>query len=261
MGSALAPVDVRNQIASRAAISLNTIRSDQFGYGDVVDKTVDTGSGDLSKSVGNLPSLGATAGTDYTVYTKEKMTLRKGEKAIVTLFVRKIHFGHIYRWDTNDVMKHFLVLDNDTDTAWTTGPYLAISEGRPLSEDLLKYTPKGGKCEIPVTQAINIAHSETKSEIDRQLKAHTPRSGYFLDLVILQGEIKLRNFEKDTVDIVVTTAVSGKPQSASDEGVMRQDHTKLQLTDRAGTITWQIALEPGETKTLTYTYEQYVTSG
>ncbi len=261
IGSALAPVNVRNQIASRAAISFdNSMRSNQFGYG-VVDQPVNNNADNLAKSLGNLPSLGSTAGTDYTIYTKEGMTLRKGEKAIVTLFVKKISYAHIYRWNTNDKLKHFLVLHNDTDTAWTTGPYLAVSAGRPLSEDLLKYTPKKGNCEIPVTQAINIAHSETRSEIDRQLKAHTPRNGYYLDLVTLQGEIKLRNFEKRTVDIVVTTTVPGRPVSATHEGAIRKDPTKLKLTDRQGTITWRIALEPAETKTIAYKYDQYVSSG
>jgi hypothetical protein len=261
IGSALAPVNVRNQIASRAAISFNGIQSDQFGYGNVVEQPVNDGANDLSKSLGNLPTLGTTAGTDYTVYTKEKMTIRKGEKAIVTLFVGKITYSHIYRWTTSDKMKHFLVLDNDTETAWTTGPYLAISADRPLSEDLLKYTPKGGKCEIPVTHAINIAHAETRSEIDRELKAHNPRSSYYLDLVMLDGEIRLRNFEKRTVDIVVTTVVPGRPISAGENGVIRQDHTKLKLTERSGTITWRITLDAGESRTITYKYEQYVSSG
>ncbi len=256
MGSALAPTTFNSQIVSNAIFSNNSAQSG----GGVFTQPVNDSGNALSKSLGDLPSLGSTAGTDYTVYTKENMTLRKGEKAIVTLFVKKIRYSHIYRWDTADELKHFLVLRNDTDTAWTTGPYLAISADRPLSEDLLKYTPKGGNCEIPVTQAINIAHTETRSEIDRQLTAHTPRSDHSLDLVTLQGEIKLRNFEKTPVDIVVTTTVPGKPAPATDDGVILQDHTKLELTDRKSTITWQITLEPAETKTITYKYDQYVSS-
>ena len=146
-------------------------------------------------------------------------------------------------------------------TTWTTGPYLAVSADRPLSEDLLKYTPKKGNCEIPVTQAINIAHAETRTEIDRELKAHNPRSSYYLDLVMLDGEIKLRNFEKKAVDIVVTTVVPGRPISAGENGVIRQDHTKLKLTERSGTITWRVNLEAGEERSLAYKYEKYVSRG
>ena len=61
-------------------------------------------------------------------------------------------------------MEHSLVLHNQTDTAWTTGPCLALSADRPLSEDLLKYTPKGGRGELPVTAAINVAHEKSERE-------------------------------------------------------------------------------------------------
>ena len=262
IGAAVAPRQVQSQIMNRAAITSNVLRSDQFAaHTPVVEQPVRDGSGDLKKAVGNLPQMGGAAGTDYTVYTKKDLTVRRGEKAIVTLFTKKIKYSHIYRWTPPARMGHFLVLHNDTDTAWTTGPCLAVSAERPLSEDLLKYTPKGGAGELPVTAAINIAHSKTESEATRKLKAHSPRSNYYLDLVTLQGGLKIRNFERDTVDIVVTVPVPGKPIEASDGGAFASDPTKLQLTKRAGTCSWRLKLEPGETKTLTYKYERYVTSG
>src|SRR3972149_25369 len=114
-------------------------------------------SGNLTSALGNLPQLGGAAATDYTVYTKKDLTLRCGEKAIVTLFTQKIKYSHIYRWSPPEKITHSLLMHNQTDTAWTTGPCLAISAGRPLSEDLLQYTPKGGKGQLPVASAINLA--------------------------------------------------------------------------------------------------------
>ena len=105
----------------------------------------------MAETLGNLPQIELAGGSDYTVYTKKDLTVRRGERAIVTLFVKKINYSHIYRWSPPAMMEHFLVLHNDTDTAWTTGPCLATSGDQPLSEDLLKYTPRGGNCEIPVT--------------------------------------------------------------------------------------------------------------
>jgi hypothetical protein len=189
------------------------------------------------------------------------MNLRKGEKAIVTLFVKRIKYSHVYRWSSPEKMKHFLVLHNESDSAWTTGPYLAVTNQRPLSEDLLKYTPKGGKCEIPVTEAVNISHEKSEWEIDRKLKAHSPQKYQYLDLVTLQGEISLRNFEKETVDIIITVSAPGKPLSASDEGLIQADPSKLKLTERKGTIRWQVKLKPGQSKKMTYEYERYVSSG
>ena len=256
------PQAVTTQIMNRAAVVSNARTAPQFNKPPkVVEKPVEPAAGDLGKALGNLPQMGGAAATDYTVYTKEDITLRRGEKAIVTLFVKKIKYSHIYRWTPPARMEHSLVLQNQTDTPWTTGPCLALSEARPLSEDLLKYTPKKGNGELPVTAAINIAHEKTESEVERKLNAHSiPNHSVYFDLVTLQGELKLRNYEKRTVDIVISNPIPGKPLTASQGGTMRADPTKLKLEERQGTISWHVKLEPGEETTLTYKYERYVRS-
>ncbi len=109
--------------------------------------------------------------------------------------------------------------------------------------------------------AINVAHDKDESEVDRKLKAHSPRRDRFLDLVTLQGTLKLHNFEKAPADIVIIVSVPGKPLSASDDGTLRADPSKLKLTEREGTVRWRLTLEPDEDKTLSYKYERYVSSG
>ena len=94
----------------------------------------------------------------------------------------------------------------------------------------------------------------------RELKAHSPASNKHWDLVTLQGELKLRNFEKEEVEIVIDVPVPGKPTAASDGGSMAMDSTKLRLLERSGRVGWTVKLKPGEDKTLTYTYERFVAS-
>lgn len=264
IGTAVAPSGVQTQIMSRAlianSITSNGFTSDQFDGPGVVQRPVPPQEGQLAKKLGNLPRLEGPAASDYTVYTKEDLTVRRGERAIVTLFVKKIRYGHIYRWSPPALMEHSLVLHNETGSAWTTGPCLAVTDRRPLSEDLLRYTPQGGKAEIPVSAAVNIAHEQFEMETGRKLKAHSPRPDVFLDLVTVSGELGLKNFEETAVDIVVVVTVPGKPVRASDDGRSAADPTKLQLLDRQGTVRWTIQLEPGAAKTLTYAYERYVPS-
>jgi hypothetical protein len=221
---------------------------------------VEDGTTTIDQTLAGLPQMDGAAATDYTVYTKEDLTLRRGEKAILTLFTRKIKYSHIYHWDPPQRMSHSLLLHNATDTAWTTGPCLALSEGRPLSEDLLKYTPKGAKGELPVTAAINVAHGKTEREAERKLKAHHVPNHTYFDQVLLEGELTLHNFEKRAVTINITNPVPGKPLSASDNGQLQADPTKLRLEERIGTIRWTIELKPGEKRTLKYQYERYVRS-
>jgi len=259
IGSAVAPRAAMTQLTNNAAIFSNSNGS-VGAQPDVISQPVNPAGGNLSSAMGNLPQMANASATDYTVYTKKDLTVRRGEKAIITLFTKKIKYSHIYRWTLPGKMKHLLVLHNSTDTAWTTGPCLALSEERPLSEDLLNYTPKGSNCEFPVTAAINIGHVKSERETDRKLKAHSPTHNVYLDLVTLEGTLKLRNYEQRAVEIIVTNPVPGKPIEAGDEGQISADSTKLELLKRAGTIRWTVKLEPGEVKTLTYSYERYVKS-
>lgn len=260
IGTAVAPVDVRNQIMSRAMISNNAIRANQFDNSGVVEQPVESGSNKIGATLGNLPQLEGPGGTDFTVYTKKDLTIRKGERAIVTLFVKKIKYSHIYRWSPPSPMEHFLVLHNDTGTAWTTGPVLAVSGDRPLSEDLLKYTPKGGRSEIPVTAALNISHEKNEIEASRKFKAHSPHREVNYDLVVLEGELKLKSFEKAPSEIIIQVAVPGLPTEASDDGKRSADSSKLKLLEREGTIRWNVNLQHLESKPLKYKYERYVPS-
>jgi hypothetical protein len=195
---------------------------------------------------------------DYTVYTRNDLTIRRGEKALITILRQKIRYSHVYRWGPPAQIEHFLTLHNSTDTAWTTGPILAVSNDQPLCEDLLKYTPKGASAEIPVTTAINVSHDRTEKEVERTLKAHSPREKVWYDLVTIKGELKLANFEKRPVTVFIACPTAGKPTEASDDGVMGGDTDKLQLLDRAGTIQWKVTLDPGKSTMLTYKYEKYV---
>jgi hypothetical protein len=108
--------------------------------------------------------------------------------------------------------------------------------------------------------AINLAQEDKTSEIDRKLKAHSPASNVFLDLVTVKGELTVRNFEKRPAKVSISVPVRGKPVSASDDARLNLDTSELRLTERRGTVEWTIELKPDETKTLTYTYERYVPS-
>ena len=211
----------------------------------------------IENAVGQLPSLETAGGSDYTVYTCKGLTLRKGERAMLTLFTQKIQYSHVYRWDVSKQMEHALILKNSTSTAWTTGPCLATSQAQALTEDTLRYTPKGSSVELALAESINVGQGQLCREIDRKINAHSINNNSF-DLVSLEGNIRLQNFEQKEINIVVTCPVIGKATEASDEGKISQDASELRLAERKSSIVWNITLKPGETKDLTYKFERYV---
>ncbi len=251
VGTAVAPPQIRTQIANRAAVA----HTQQGTMGPAYHQPAGARGG-----IGNLPQLAEPGGSDFTIYTKKDMTIRRGEKAIVTLFRKRIKFSHLYRWSPPGRIQHFFVLHNNTDTSWTTGPCLAISGNNPLSEDLLKYTAKGGRTELQVTEAVNVASDLLEKEIDRQFKAYEPSRNVFLDLVTLEGTLAVENYEPYDIELIIRTTIPGKPTFASDDGDVWINPNKLKLTDRDGTVEWRLKLKAGQSKKTTYEYERYVPS-
>ena len=258
IGSSVAPAQIMTQISNRAAIAVdNTIRSNQFEINDRI--ITDTSGRDLQNAMGNLPKIESAGASDFTVYERKDLTLRVGEKAIVTLFTKTIKYRHIYKWNPPSDLEHFIVLENNTDSSFTTGPCLVMSNDRALSEDLLKYTPKGGSGEIAVTTAINIAKSQKEKETARALKSYNVYDTYY-DLVTLEGELKLRNYDKKNVDVTIELKIIGEPVSTSDDAEIALNTDNLKLMERTASATWHVTLKPGDTKTFNYSYKRYVPS-
>ena len=250
------PSQVMSQVMNRAAFANNSIASNQFSQ----QPSVGIDKSDLSDLLNNLPAMGSSASGDFTVYTKRNLTVRLGERAIVTLFSHRIRYTHQYRWNLPSPIQHELVLRNDTQTPWTTGPCLAISGDNPLSEDLLKYTPAGGLGAFEITSAINVANTTSEEEVGRKLKAHEPSSNQFLDLVTLRGTIKLKSFAKQNADLSITAPIRGKPTKSSPKATVQMNSDQLRLVELSSTVNWQIALKPGEESILEYEYNRYVPS-
>jgi hypothetical protein len=219
-------------------------------------------SGNLDRITGNLPQLETLAGTDFTVYTKNDMTLRHGEKAIVTLFTKKVKFSHLYRWSIPGEVQHRLILPNQTETPWTTGPCLVLSpERQPLSEDILYYTAKGARCELPITAAVNMVTAKKEKETDRKTKAYSPNNNNeFYDLVTLNGDLELQSFEKNTVEVIVEATVPGTPTELGEGGTSSMNPDKLRLLEKEANVRWKFEMKSGEKKTIPYVYERYVPS-
>jgi len=259
--AAALPAGFQSQMVSNAIMNRAAVAADSRATpGEPRPASAPESGGNIEDLMRSLPQTGGEAASDFAVYTKKGMTVRRGEKAVVTLFRCRIPYSHYYRWQSPGDMRHFLLLRNETDTPWTTGPAVAVSEQRPLCEDTVRYTPRGSTYELAVTTAVNVATGATESEVDRKLKAHEPAHNIFLDLVTVEGRLTIRNHEKRPIELEVRRTVAGLIRLASDDGRIWQNTDKLKLTEREGTVTWTLKLVPGETKALTYRYERYVPS-
>lgn len=263
MGTALphagVPQQVMSQMMNRAAIANNAYYNSRTGRGEFTVVEGDEQS-PFDSLLQSLPQLDTVGANDFNIYTKPKLTVRRGERAMVTLMTTRLRYQHRYYWQGSGEIEHRLILQNSSTIPWTTGPCLALSDWQPLSEDVLKYTPVGGQGELKVTTAINIAREVRESEVHREFRALQPRQDEHLDRVEVAGTIRLRNFHKQPIDMVITRSVTGRPLQADHEGEILTDAEKLRLVERSGSISWKIQIDPGQETVLNYQYERYVPS-
>jgi hypothetical protein len=250
---------VDGMVMSQIANSFTANMAPDGRMDTISERRVEDRSGDaIRDAMGNLPTISAEAATDFSVYRKEDLTIRTGEKAVVTLFKKKIEYQHLYEWNHPEPIRHSFVLKNASDSPWTTGSMMALTATQPLAEDLFKYVPAGGSGTFPISEALNISKKISEVEVDRKLKEYSTSDRNSFDLVRLGGEIVLRNFDKSDVHLVIDYPVPGKPIEASNAGAVETGTDNLALTERAGRIKWDLNMKPGETVTLTYAYERYV---
>lgn len=212
-------------------------------------------SGDVRPMMEGISPQETLGAADLGSWKQEHVNLRCGERAMLHLFSVDVPISHLFRWSIPGKMEHFLILKNDTNWNWTTGSCIAVSDGRPIAQDVLKYVPAGSPGQLVLTESINFGQSHEKEEVSRETK---PLNGTTFNLVQLKGTIRVKNFESKEAEIEILCPVDGKALTASDDGKITLNAEDLRLTERKSQIQWRVKLGAGETKELTYTYERYV---
>lgn len=217
---------------------------------------------------------------DLFLYRVKDVALARGERAYYTVFSGEVPYEHVYEWVVPDMSNvqpsgrldssrrteeetledqvwHKLKLTNKTEYPWTTAPAMAMSNGQPISQDVLRYTAKEASGDVRVTVATDIRGTKTEQEKSREpdaLRIH----GTVFAKVTAEGKLTLKNFKPKAVTVNVKKTVVGEVVSASDGGKVEKAAEGIRAVNPTSIITWEVPLEPGEEKTLDYTYFTYV---
>jgi hypothetical protein len=217
-----------------------------------------------------------TAGTegesadDFFYYSRKGITLAKGERAAFPLLEASVQYSDLYTLDIprtqNDVygaqpespladkVWHSIRLQNPTELPWTTAPALVFAEGRPVAQEVLRYTPSHGETTLRLTVANNVVAGRNESEVRRE---SVKRFGYAWDAVTVEGTIELHNFKNEPVMLAITREIEGEAIPAKGHRI-----TRIAAAPRAinpiECLEWEISLGAGEQRTLKYQYKVFV---
>jgi hypothetical protein len=241
------------------------------------------------------PELATEAQQDLFVYGIGKATLAKGERASFPLWQSTAALRHVYTMDVRVVRNaqsgehayrsakdatvrdvaalsressspvwHEIELANTSPVPWTTGAALLLKGDVPLCQNLLTYTPIGGKSLLPMTVAVDLRGTWTEQEVERTANVLSWSNAQYSQ-VRKKGTISLTSHRKEPSAVRATLAVGGRVEEASAGGTVVLND--LRSADWAGSayavnnhsdVTWELTLAPGETKTLEVTFSFYV---
>ena len=223
--------------------------------------------GDFSPAAG----MGGESNEDLYFYRQEHVTLKRGERARFPVFMGRVPFEHIYRWEVPDYMNvneyggrtgsdpsesaeqvwHSLRLENTTSSPWTTAPALAVNGALPVAQDVLRYTPPGGRQTLRLTVATDVRAEQSQIETGRKV---VMLSGDDHDEVTVAGKLKLKNWKDKPVKLNVVKTLVGDVQQASREGKIRKLAKRLTAVNPNSEIEWEFIIEPKAEVELTYGY-------
>jgi hypothetical protein len=154
--------------------------------------------------------------------------------------------------DNCDVF-HSIELKNSTTFPFTTAAVMVLTEkGQFMAQDQLKYTPTGAVSIIKLSKAIDVVMKNTEEETSR-VENFKKIGKTTYHKVLLKGSIVVENLQPKQVIIDVAKHVNGTVTNDGD-GKMKKQKTYNSVNPYSD-ITWQVTLNAGEKKTLTYEYE------
>lgn len=221
-----------------------------------------------------------TRNEDLFFYTLKNFSLPKGGRSIQPVFKEKVEVKHIYECNlpgnsdgnqaygqdflftpqSNKVI-HTLSLENKTKQPWTTASVLvmnATGERQPLSQDMLTYTPIGGKTYVKLTEAVEVRVEQAEREIDRQKGALSDRRYGSFDLVQVEGKIQVKNYQGKQLDLRLKRPIVGSLKKSSvdwqKEEVINPNNPRNRMTN----VCWETPIKANGELEIVYTYEVYV---
>ena len=216
---------------------------------------------------------------DLFLYPLKNVTLKKGETAWVPLFSAEMPYKHIYIWKIKDNLDsedrsqynnsqnqqeknpeevwHSCRLTNTLKMPLTTASAEFTKDGQFVGQDMCFYTAPSAQTTIRINRAMSLLPEQAEFEVERKRNAGNFYGSSF-DLVKVQGDVRIRNRLDKAVRIEVSKELSGEVLESKPTAKDVQTAKGLKKVNPKHTLTWELDLDAGAEKSLTYQYNVYV---
>jgi len=181
---------------------------------------------------------------DLFLYRKSRITLKKGERAVVHLMDVDVSYEDIYVWEIPAVppkelwrhvgrneqqnllrsltglrAMHKVRIKNTGNAPWTTGPAAIFKNGTPLGQQLLTYTSIKNEVDVPITIATDVNTSKKEREVERKHNALRVSSTSY-SKISMHGTLSVTNFKDREVRVIVKRQIIGSATKATHDGAI-----------------------------------------
>jgi len=214
-------------------------------------------------AVPKAPGGGATVAREEAgelfYYHKPGLSLDNNDVAMVSIFESSVPISPRYDWNADgEEVSYLLSLKNKSNQPLTTGPVFVLEDGKAIGQETVKYTPSEGTAEIRLSHGIGLKVEKTEAEVKRNAPVHVGKTDYIP--VLLKGTLTITNYKADKVTIKVSKTARGKVDSQSDGGKIRQTQILNGEPNPINDLEWNIEIGPKATKTITYSFETYMSA-
>ncbi|WP_144241080.1 DUF4139 domain-containing protein [Fimbriimonas ginsengisoli] len=210
---------------------------------------------------GNVESAAVTreeAGELY-YYHKPGLSLANNDVAMISVFEAVVPVSPRFEWNADGEEVSYLVsIQNKSSQPLTTGPVFVLEDGKAIGQENVKYTPANGTAEIRLSRGIGLKVAKTEAEVRRGAPAHVGKTDYIP--VFLKGTLTITNYKTTKATVRVTKTARGKVNELSDGGVVKQTQILNGEPNPINDLEWKVDVAPGATKTITYTFETYMSA-
>lgn len=214
------------------------------------------------------PEMPATqSAEDYIFFDIGRVNLPRGSVAYYDLLNEEVPYQEIYTGNLPSYnteigqkisLEHYLLLENTTGTAWTTGTahivYQSGAELLPVSQGELNFTPPGGTSRLRVTESPQVRAQQSVKKIEEREKVRRGDEKYIERTY--RATVVLENFRDKDVSIRLNRRLSGVFEGSS-EDFEEKAYSSNSGTNPTTEISWEVDVPAGEKLTLTYTWKYY----
>ncbi len=241
-GNQTDPIALQNTMATLSPYFQEESRTANNFSNSIGTQGTDGDIGGTRSTITPLPAI-ADAGKndDLFIFTAQHITLRKGQRMVVSIAESKMNFKDIYsleipfspppevrrnnnpgeeeiaRLANQPKVMHSVRLSNKSAYPLTTAPALIMKENKLIAQGMMAYAATNAQTDLKLTTAIDIKVKKREEELKRTHNAIRLQD-YTYGKVDLAGKLTLTSYGAKPVEIEIKRYVLGKVSTAENGG-------------------------------------------